>query len=76
MKDLVGMQASNGVYIGDPLCWLKNIHKVVKLMQSDARRLLTGGVRESLSDDGSFRTQEVSELPVCMRYYHLDSYWS
>ena len=46
LKDLVNIQASDGVYVGGPLCWLENIHvdKTCRVMQDIWS---PGGVRES-----------------------------
>ena len=43
-------------------------------MQSDARRLVTGGSERIVTGCYGFRTQVVNTLPVCTRYCHRDSY--
>ena len=47
---------------------------LLKNMQGDARRLVTGGSERIVTGCYGFRTREVSTLPVCTRYYHRDSY--
>ena len=50
---------------------IKTIRNVVKHTKSEARRLLTGGVRESRS--GS-RAQVAAMLSVCTMYDHTGRY--